>query len=359
MSGSWNGLRFGEPWALLVLAPLLLFAWWRARRRRPSVLVSSALLFDAAPRTGAQRLAAMLRRLDLLALALLVVALARPQRGLEEHRVRSEALAIVMAIDRSDSMRALDFEHDGEREDRLAAVKRVFREFVAGGEGLRGRTDDLIGLVSFGGWPEERCPLTLDHGALLQALDAVTIPEPWRDAQGRPVESELHNESVSTAIGDALALAVERVQAAPAKSKVVVLLSDGENTAGLLDPHEAAAAARELGVRVHTIGVGTTGVVPFPVRDRFGSIDYVAQRVRLDEATLRDVAETTGGRYWNAQDAAALERVYAEIDALEKTVVEGVAYSEWRELYRWLLAPAALLLVLESVLAATRLRTLP
>ncbi len=354
-----NGLRFGEPLALLTLLPLLLALWWRARHGTPRVLISSAELFAGAPRTVAQRVATGLRRLHGVALVLLVVALARPQRGLEEHRVRSEAIAIVMAIDRSDSMRALDFEIDGQRQDRLTVVKRVFRDFVTGGDELGGRPDDLIGLVSFGGWPEERCPLTLDHGALLQSLDAIVIPEPWRDARGQPVADELYNESVSTAIGDALALAVERVQSTPAKSKVVVLLSDGEQTAGLLEPLAAATAARDLGVKVHTIGVGTTGVVPFPQRDRFGSVSYVAQRVRLDEATLREVAETTGGRYWNAQDRATLARVYQEIDTLEKTAIEGVAYTEWSELYRWLLLPAALLFVLDSVLAATRLRTLP
>ena len=359
MSGSFHGLRFGEPLWLVALAPLLLLAWLAARRGRPTLLFASRALFDGAPTTWAQRLARALARGQWLALALLVVALARPQRGLEEHRIRSDGIAIVMALDRSGSMAALDFELDGVRHDRLTVVKRVFRDFVAGDGALAGRPDDLIGLVSFGGWPEERCPLTLDHGALLQTLDGVVIPEPWVDERGRQVAAELFEEANATAIGDALAMACERVAATPAKSKVVVLLSDGGQTAGLLAPDEAAQAARDLGVRVHTIGVGTTGRVPFPVRDRFGQVSYVPRQVELDEKTLRQIAETTGGHYWNAQDRATLTRVYEEIDRLERTAIEGASYVEWNELYRWLLGPAALLLLLESVLRATRLRTLP
>jgi len=359
VSFSFHGFRFGEPLWLAALAPLLLLAWLSARRGRPSLLFASRALFDGAPTTLAQRLARALARGQWLALALLVVALARPQRGLEEHRIRSDGIAIVMALDRSGSMAALDFELDGQRQDRLTVVKRVFRDFVAGDRELKGRPDDLIGLVSFGGWPEERCPLTLDHGALLDALGGVALLEPWLDSRGRPVEQELQDEANATAIGDALAMACERVGATPARSKVVVLLSDGGQTAGLLSPEEAAQAARDLGVKVHTIGVGTTGRVPFPMRDRFGQVSYVPRQVELDEKTLRQIAETTGGRYWNAQDAEALTRVYEEIDRLERTEIEGASYVEWNELYRWLLGPAALLLLLESVLRATRLRTLP
>lgn len=359
MNGDLLGLRFGAPAWLLLLLLLPLLAWWQRRRGRGALRFSDRSLFLEAPVTLAQRAAAWLARAEQLALALLVAALARPQRGLTEHRLRTDGIAIVMALDRSDSMRACDFELDGKRVDRLEVVKDVFRRFVAGGDGLAGRSDDLVGLVSFGGWPEERCPLTLDHGALLQALEAVVIPEPLTDARGRAVAEELHAESVSTAIGDALALAVERTQAAPAKSRVVVLLSDGENTAGALAPLEAAEAAAALGVRVHTIGVGSTGRVPFPQRDRFGQVGYAAMNVRLDEATLRAVAEATGGRYWNAQDRAALERVYAEIDALEKSEFEGGAFVEWRELYTSLLAPAAALLLLSLLLGATRLQVAP
>jgi Ca-activated chloride channel family protein len=359
MSGDLLGLRFGAPaWLLLLLAfPLL--AAWRRRRGRGALLCSDRSLFAEAPISPAQRAASLVARGEQLALALLVVALARPQRGLTEHRLRSDGIAIVMAIDRSDSMRACDFELGGKRVDRLTVVKDVFRRFIDGGDGLAGRGDDLVGLVSFGGWPEERCPLTLDHGALLQSLDDVTVPEPLVDARGRPVAEELHAESVATAIGDALALSVERAQAAPAKSRVVVLLSDGENTAGALEPQDAAKAAAELGVRIHTIGVGTTGRVPFPQRDRFGQVGYAAVNVRLDEATLRSVAESTGGRYWNAQDREALERICQEIDALEKTDFEGGAFVEWRELYRSLLAPAGALLLISLLFGATRLAVTP
>jgi Ca-activated chloride channel family protein len=352
-------LRLASPLWLLALVAVVGAIWYAKRRGRGTVSYSSLAPLEGAPVTLAQRVARLLPVVRFAALALVVVALARPQRGLEEFRIRTEGIAIVMAIDRSGSMQALDFELDGRRANRLAVVKRVFRDFVEGSGELGGRPDDLIGLVSFGGFAEDRCPLTLDHGALLQALDAVVIPQPIVDADGRLVDEKLYQESLATAIGDALGLSVERLKDAKAKSRVVILLSDGDNTAGVLDPLDAARAAKELGVRVHTIGVGSNGRVPFPARDAFGNDFLVQREVTMDEATLKEIASLTGGRYWNARDTDALAQVYAEIDSLERTEIEGALYTDYQELYRLLVLPALGLLLLEATLAATRLRTLP
>ena len=355
-----HGWRLADPlWlgALLVAAAAL---WVAARHRgRATLLYSSVALLRGAPVTLAQRARRLLPWLRFAALAFVTFGLARPQQGMEEFRVRTEGIAIVMAIDQSGSMMAEDFQVDDQRQSRLDVVKRVFREFVEGKGPLKGRPDDKIGLVAFGGFASDRCPLTLDHGALLRVLDDVKIPEPLVDARGQPVNASLYDEELSTAIGDALALALERLKDAPDKSKVLILLSDGANDAGVTDPVEAAKAAQALGIRIHTIGVGSNGPVPFPMKDRFGNVRLVSRIVRMDEPLMKEIAATTGGQYFRASDTAALERVYQDIDRLEKTKSEGVLYTDYRELYRWVLFPALGLLVLELLLSATRLRTLP
>jgi len=354
-----HGLRLADPLWLLALVAIAAAIVYARRRGRGTLLYSSATLLSGAPVTAAQRAARLLPAARFGALGLVAVALARPQHGIEEYRVRTEGIAIVMAIDRSGSMRALDFEIGGERVNRLEVVKKVFSGFVEGEGKLGGRPDDTIGLVSFGGFAEDRCPLTLDHGALIQTLEGVKIPERLVDSRGRGVDDALYEESMETAIGDAIALAAARLKDSPAKSKVIVLLSDGKQTAGILDPVEAAKAAKELGIRIHTIGVGSDGPVPYPVEDRFGNVQLKVVRMEMDEQALKDVASATGGRYWNAQDTEALAQVYADIDRLEKTAVEGAIYTDYQELYRWLVLPAIGLQLLEAGLAATRLRTLP
>jgi len=292
-------------------------------------------------------------------LVLVVVALARPQAGLSEFRIQTEGIAIVMCLDRSGSMEALDFELNNERVNRLTIVKQVFRDFVVGKDALRGRPDDLIGLVTFGGFAEGKAPLTFDHGALLEVLDSVEIPQPIYDSEGNILNERFLQEERATAIGDALALAVDRLKASNAKSKVIILLSDGENTAGIVDPAMAAETAKTFGIKVYAIGIGTTGRVPFPVVDQYGRRAYVAQMVRLDETTLKMIADVTGGRYFSAQDTETLKNVYSEIDKLEKSVSEGTMYSEYRELFRWWLLPGLALIVTETVLRSTRFRSWP
>ncbi|MGD0653001.1 MAG: VWA domain-containing protein [Thermoguttaceae bacterium] len=354
------GFRFQDPLWLLLLIPLTAAGLWTLRRRqRIAVLYSSVELLKNLPVTWAQRVKRFLPWVFLAGLALMVIALARPQHGKEEFRIRTDAIAIEMVVDRSGSMRALDFELDNKRASRLAVVKNVFRDFVSGEGGLAGRPDDLIGLIDFGGFVETKCPLTFDHGALLQLLDTVKIPEPIVDSRGNIINARLLQEEQMTAIGDALATAVERLKPIKAKSKIIILLSDGESNAGVVDPVEAVQAAKAYGIKIYTIGIGTTGPVPMPVEDPFGRTVLQSVMVQIDEKALKMIADATGGKYYNAQDTEKLRKIYADIDKLEKTTTEGRLYTEYRELFSYALFPGLGLVLLEMVLACTRFRSLP
>ncbi|MEQ9409762.1 MAG: VWA domain-containing protein [Fuerstiella sp.] len=351
--------RFETPLMLLLLVPVCAVAGFSLFRRRRTIIYSSVETLKQLPITLRQRLRRLLPWLQLAGLTLIVIALARPQFGREETRIRTEGIAIQMCIDRSGSMQALDFPVDGEQVDRLTAVKKVFRDFVAGDGGFSGRPDDLIGLVAFGGFASALCPPTLDHGALLEILSTVKIPEPIRDDRGRVLNAELLREEQATAIGDALALAVDRLKNVKSSSKVIVLLSDGENTAGVVAPEDAAAAAAEFGIRVYSIGVGSNGMAPYRVEDAFGREFLQSQPVRLDEATLKSIADITGGAYFNAKDVDALEQVYAEIDALEKTEIEGRLYTEYREVFGYPMGAGLCCVLMTVFLGSTWLRGLP
>jgi Ca-activated chloride channel family protein len=355
-----SALRLQDPWWLLLWIPVVVIGLVSMRRqRRTAVLYSSVQLLRTLPVTIMQRAKRLLPWMRLLGLLLIVFALARPQQGLHEFRVRTEGIAIQMCLDRSGSMQAMDFQIQGNPVNRLEAVKQVFRDFVAGGGALPGRPDDLIGLIAFGGFAEAKSPLTLDHGALLEVLKSVEIPKPIYDSRKRLINEPFLREELATAIGDAVATAVDRLKDAKARSKVIILLSDGENTAGAVAPEEAAEAARAFGIKIYAIGIGTTGRAPFPIEDEFGEIVYRPRNVRLDEQTLSMLADTTGGKYFNARDTQTLERVYAEIDQLEKTESEGRLYTEYVELYLWFLVPGLALVILETLLSATRFRSLP
>ena len=366
-----SGFRFQDPLWLLLLIPLIVLGILAVRRqRRAAVLYSDTSLLATLPKTMALRLKRLLPWVRLLGMALVVAALARPQQGLSEFRINAEGIAIQMCIDRSGSMMAMDFHLDGEQVNRLEAVKSVFGDFVTGAKRLPGRPDDLIGLIDFGGYANSKCPLTLDHGALLEVVDTIEIAPLRKTLQDEKLTRRLPQElqarlaeqleaEQATAIGDAVTLAVDRLKDIEAKSRVIILLSDGENTAGVVAPAEAAEAAKAFGIKIYTIGVGSTGWAPFPMRDLYDRTVLRRQPVRLDEATLKMMAETTGGRYFNAQDTRALENVYAEIDKLEKTLSEGRLYTEYRELYQWAMFPGMLLILLEIVLSSTRFRSLP
>ena len=363
-------MTWRNPWMLgllVLLAPI----WWRwlGRGRECAVLFSSvAWLKEQSPSVRAQA-RGLLPVLRTLAVGILVICLARPRQSHQETRVFSEGIAIQMLVDRSSSMHAMDFTIDGRRADRLAAVKEVFEEFVLGSEDLGGRPDDLIGMIAFAGYADNRCPLTLDHAYLIEALDQTEIVSP---AQRR--------EEDGTAIGDAIALAVERLgelnrrqdiaSANKIKSRIMILLTDGENTAGDVSPQKAAALAATCGIKIYTIGMGTTGVAPVPIRSRSGKVSIRSTWVTIDEATLEQIALTTGGRYWRATNTESMREICAEIDKLEKTKIREKHYFQYVEAATDpmriggitlppMLAIVAGLLMLEVVLVNTRLRKIP
>jgi len=330
-------VRLHDPWALALLVLVPLAAWW-SRRERPATVHYPLVAALAAVGGGRlSRFRWILPALRVVALVLIVVALARPQLGKAPTKIHTEGIDIMMAVDVSGSMLAEDFTIDGKRANRLDAVKAAVGNFLEDREG------DRVGLVLFAARPYTQCPLTLDPGWLMQNLD----------------RAEVGMIEDGTAVGSALATAVSRLEASDAKSKVVILLTDGQNNAGKVSPLTAAEAAKDLGYRVYTIGAGTRGLAPYPATDFFGNRVYRPVQVDIDEDTLKKIAETTGGRYFRATGSDSLDEIYAEIDKLEKSPYEGLQYLEYSELYLWLALPALLALGIETVLGATLLRTLP
>jgi Ca-activated chloride channel family protein len=313
------------------------------------------------PVTLAQRLRGWLPYLYGLGLCLLVTGLARPQAGRAESRIAGQGIAIEVGLDTSGSMEALDFQLGDEHVSRLEAVKHVVQQFVLGSRALAlsGRTDDLVGLVAFGGFADSKCPLTLDHGALVDIVEGLEVPRPIRDSRGQVVNAEALREELATAIGDGVAVAVDRLRGSKAKSKVIILLTDGDCNAGVVDPREAARIAAESGIRLYTIGIGHSGTVPIPQEDEFGNRVLVPAQFRIDEDLLREMAQTGQGRYFHASDSEGLARVYAEIDKLEKTKFEEAKYADYRELFPWFAASGLALVLFVGTLTETRFRSLP
>lgn len=344
---------FYSPWYLLLLLLVPVVAWWLfAKRHRPAVRFSSVGLARQIQPTLRQRLVWLPAALTLASVVFLILGLARPREGREQTVTDSEGIAIEMVIDRSGSMQAMDFQIDGEHVDRLMAIKNVASKFVAGGDNLEGRFSDLVGLITFAGYADGKTPPTLDHAFLVSELNNTEIVT--------------NRSEDGTAIGDALSLAVEKLnslddrQNHKVKSKVIILLTDGENNAGSLQPAQAAELAETMGIKVYTIGVGTRGQAPVPVTDPFTgrkAIQWMA--VNIDEATLKNVAETTGGKYFRATDTDSLKNIYAEIDELEKSKVEARHFVDYRELAVQSFRKAGLgwppLLMMAFVLLAARL----
>ncbi len=323
---------FAHPALLALLAvPLVLAVWaWRASRRRPAVALPTAHRLEAITPTWRTRLRWLPAACLLAAAAALIVSLAHPQEGRRKTLIDSEGIAIELVVDLSGSMRAMDFKIDGQPVDRLTAVKRVASNFMRGdGEDLAGRSTDLVGLVTFARYADAVSPLTLDHAFVIDGLE---------DAQ---IVNDRNEDG--TALGDGLGLALERLQALDTKrktaksgetaSKVVILLTDGENNSGVLDPLAAAELAQAIGVRVYTIGVGTHGTAPVPrVMPFTGRTVTHYAPVSIDEDTLTQMAETTGGAYFRATDTESLAGVYARIDELEKVKLEERFETDLREL---------------------------
>jgi Ca-activated chloride channel family protein len=334
--------RFVSPWFLSLLLLIPLLAAWPilAKGWRPSALRYADIRLVGhngrsfhSWRVYARPILSLLR---LLVIALVIIALARPQTGQAREIITGEGVDIALALDISGSMASLDFEP----QNRLEAAKRVIHDFV--GE----RPYDQIGLVVFASNAFNQSPPTVDHNVLLRLLGRTQLATDLGIDDG-------------TAIGMGLANAANMLKDSQADSKVVILLTDGVNNAGQIDPLTAAEAAKSLGIKVYTIGMGRPGQVPVPVTDVFGREQVVYQESTLDEATLQQIAAITDGRYYRAFDTAGLQQIYDEINSLEQSQIEMESYTRYRELAGLLLAPALLIFLFEMVLRRTVLRKLP
>ncbi len=326
-------MRWLLPWMLLLVPLLGLLA---ILRRKARLDLWPSLGFSAVgwlPQRARDRTRPALYALFAIAMLLVTVALARPQKGFRENELSGRGVDIVLALDVSTSMRAEDLQPG----NRLVVAKQVAQSFVAQ------RPHDRLGLVIFAGTAVTQCPLTLNHGVLTDLIGRVDFGM---------VED-------GTAIGMGLSAALNRLRTSRAKSKVVILLTDGENNRGAIDPLTAAELARALGVRVYTIGAGTSGIAPFPVDDPIFGRRYERVQVRNDEPTLRAIADRTGGRYFRAKDSQALVNIYRQIDQMEKSELTSAAYSEWRDRGPELLFLASLLLAVGYGLSLTIWQRVP
>ncbi len=327
-------VTFAYPWVLflLLLLPLLAFVRiYRTKKKNTALLFSDVQLLPPSARTLRSRLNDLPFYLRLLALGFLIVAMARPQNFTQGERVLTEGIDIAIALDISGSMLAQDF-----RPDRLTAAKAFTDSFIVN------RANDRIGLVVFAGEAFTQCPLTIDYGILRTLL--------------REVKSGMLEDG--TAIGNALANAVNRLRDSKAKSKVIILLTDGVNNRGSVDPLTAAQIAEEFGVKVYTIGVGTHGMAPYPVQTPLG-MQTQMMKVEIDEKLMEQISNMTGGRYYRAVNNTSLGEVFRTIDALEKTELEVNSFVRAAEKFLpWLLIGLALLL-LDIFLSLTVFRRLP
>jgi len=335
-------MTFAHPWLLLLLLLLPLLAWLKGRRgRMPAFLYSSVRLVEGLTRARRSRAGGFLAALRWLVLATFVVALAQPRLTVGGGTtVKASGVDIAVAFDLSGSMLSEDFVVKGGRVNRFNMARAVLKGFIDE------RPADRIGLVVFASQAYIATPLTLDHEFLQENLDRLEI--------GTIQQNQ-------TAIGDGFSTAVNRLREVKSKSKIVILMTDGVNNAGKIQPLLAADAARALGIKVYTIGIGKQGTAPMPAgRNPFtGQMTYQNVPVDVDEATLQKIADGTGGKYYRADNAEKFQQIYAEIDKLEKTEATINKYTEFKELFPWLVAGGLALLLVELVLGQTVFRRLP
>ena len=329
---------FKEWWVLLVM-PLVIGAvvFFKRRQRTASIRFSSVHLLASARPTIKLLLAQHMMYVRLLALILLLCALARPSIPLQETTIETEGIDIVLAIDSSGSMLAQDFTIGNKRYNRFMVVKNVVEDFI------KARKSDRIGMVAFAGRAYTVCPLTLDYDWLIQNLERV----------------EVGTIEDGTAIGSAISSSLNRIKDTRAKSKIIILLTDGVNNAGKISPLTAAEAAKALGIKIYTIGAGSNGLVPYPAKDFFGRTVYQKVKIDLDEEVLKGIAQITNGKYFRATDTESLRAIYKEIDSLEKITIEQKNFQEYNELFSVFLIAGLVLLVLEIVVSNTIARQLP
>ncbi len=385
-----------SPWFLLLflLLPLVWWTWWDRRRRAAVVFSDISRLKAASPgwRVHARMLLPMLRT---VAAASLIIALARPQQGNEHTRIFSEGIAIEMVCDVSGSMNAMDFELDGRQATRVDVVKKEMSDFVKGeGRGLAGRANDLIGLITFARYADSVCPLTLDHANLQNILKGIRAKNDIKDQKTlRDIQLEFRRQQIAgaseselrelqrryqllaeedgTAIGDAIGLGLERLDQATKgnatsgknaiKSRVMILVTDGKQTVpDSIDPVEAAALAKPLGIKIYTILVGRENNVPVArLNPITGETEYIAANFEIDEDVLKDVAKTTGGKFFRATDTESLREIYSEIDKMERTKTDEKRYMQYTEKSGGWLWAAFACVAAELCLASTFLRKIP
>ncbi|HEU4553083.1 MAG TPA: VWA domain-containing protein [Chitinophaga sp.] len=331
----WKNITFAYPWCFWLLLLIPVFIYWyikQHQRQQGALQVSSIQGLKGLPVSWKARMRPVLLVLRILAYAALVTALARPQTSNTSENIDSEGIDIVLSIDISGSMLAEDLQPN-----RLEAAKKVAVDFV------NKRISDRIGLVIFSGESFTQCPITTDHAVL--------------ENQIMQVKSGMLQDG--TAIGMGLATAVDRLRSSKAKSKVIILLTDGVNNTGLVDPITALEIAKAFKIRVYTIGIGTYGKAPFPMTMPDGSIQMQMQDVQIDEPLMKKISSETGGKYFRATNTVALQRIYNEIDKLEKTKVEITSYKRYAEHFFPLVMLALACLLLEVVLRYTAFRSLP
>jgi len=324
---------------IIGLIPIIvsIFLWIRIREKKAFFRFPSQQLLDGLPNTWKVRFLFIPNLLRVLVIILFILSLAGPRIVLNETLFKAEGIDIALALDISSSMLAEDFKVDGKRVNRLTIVKEVVKDFI------EKRDHDRIGLVAFAALAYTVVPLTTDYSWLEQNLERV----------------EIGLIKDGTAVGSAIVSSVMRLKTSDAKSKIIILLTDGVNNAGDIDPIDAARAAEAFGIKIYTIGAGSKGRVPFPARDLFGRKAYQKVRIDIDEKSLKEIADVTGGKYYRATDTQSLINVYKEIDALEKTKIEEIGFSEYEELFDLVLLLALALLVLEIILSRTLLLRLP
>jgi Ca-activated chloride channel family protein len=331
--------QFAAPWllSLLVFVPILGYLLNRKQGRHQTAgLRFASVSLVRYTRTWRSALRPLLSLARLLALSLIIVGLARPQLAHAKEVVHGQGVDMIIAQDISGSMASLDFQP----QNRLEAAKAVIKDFISR------RTYDRIGLVVFAQEAFNQSPMTTDHAVLERLLQQVRLAPDLQLEDG-------------TAIGHGLANAANMLKDSKASSRVIILLTDGVNNSGEISPETAADAARALGIKVYTIGMGRPGQVPVPVDSPFGGKEIVYQESDLDEALLQQIAQKTGGEYFRATDTADLQRIYDRIDALEKSQIEITHYSEEIELVGWVLLPALMLILAEQFLSHTLFRRIP
>lgn len=332
-------MTFAYPYLLLLLLLLPVLAWLKGRRGSPpAFLYSSVKLVEGLTNVRRSRAGLFLAALRWLTLAIFIVALAQPRLSKSTTTVKASGVDIAVAFDMSGSMLSEDFVVKGQRVSRFDMARSVLKSFIDK------RPNDRIGLIVFATQAFIATPLTLDHDYLQENLDRLEIGSINPNA---------------TAIGDALSTAVNRVRDLKAKSKIVILMTDGQNNSGKIDPLTAAEAAAALGVKVYTVGIGEQGMAPMPVFAGGQKVGYRNMPVDVDEVTLQKIADKTGGKYYRADNAEKFRQIYSDIDKLEKTEATVNKYTEFKELFQWFVASGFALLLIELGLAQTIFRRLP